>query len=827
MADDLLAKLRPEPGRYHEVFAADGEVHPHWQAFSDALRELGPAQMQHRAGLVDRQVRENGVTYNIYGDSQGPDRAWRVGAVPNLIPVEEWQRIASGVAQRAQLLDRILADLYGEQQLLRQGLMPQELVFGHNNFLAPCVGLQPVGGTFLHTYAVDLARAGDGRWWVMADRTQAPSGAGYALENRQVVARAFPTQFRQLGVQSLTGYFQTLLQTLRRQAPTSAGEPPLIVLLTPGRYNETYFEHVYLARHLGIPLVEGHDLSVRQPHVFLKTLNGLKRVHAILRRLDDDFCDPLELRSDSALGIPGLLAVARAGNVLIANALGTGVLESPGLLGFLPSACRHLLGETLELPSVATWWCGEPPAMEEALERLQELVIKPAFPSQHFEPVFGRNLDEDGLEKLRERIRQRPYAYLAQERMQLAQSPVWHNDEGRFINHAVGMRAYAVAGEHGYVVMPGGLARVAANPHDDVVSMQRGGTSKDTWVCFGDRQRQNLPRSRHIGVRDLRRHDPYLPSRMAENMFWLGRYAERADNQARLIRAALSRHLDSDPAQALALMLSLHHGQALGLFADHGELTPRLLAGIRNDDERPDLRGNLRALAYAAAEVRSRLSQENWSAIAALEQEVHDIDADSLEPVTALGFLDRLLMSLSSLAGFAHDEMTQDQSWRFLMLGRLLERLQYLCGLLATALQTPGMHEPAGLDWLLEMADSRITYRSRYLSQAQLIPVLDLLLLDPGNPHAVSFQLRQIMTMLDTLDSRDRRPLAQLHAQLETLDLGVIESDMAQPERLVRSLQTLARLLEQISLTAWQLGDGISLQYFAHVERQSQALASS
>lgn len=821
---DLLASLRPRADRYHEIFTADGTVRPHWQAFAATLGSLGREQMQLRADLVSRQVRENGITYNIYGDSQGPDRSWRVGAVPNIVPAAEWQQIAAGVAQRARLLDRVLADLYGEQRLLHEGLLPAELVYGHNNFLWPCVGTKPAGGRWLQVYGVDLARAADGRWWVMTDRTQAPSGAGYALENRQVVARAFPALFRELGVQSLTGTFQTLLETLRRDAP-SDGDTPLIVLLTPGRYNETYFEHVYLARHLGIPLVEGHDLSVRQPHVYLKTLQGLKRVHAILRRLDDDYCDPLELRSDSALGVPGLLSVVRAGKVLVANALGSGVLESPGLLGFLPRACERLLDEPLQLPSLATWWCGEPPVMEAALKRLSELVIKPAFPSQRFEPVFGPDLSAAELERLRERIRQRPYAYLAQERMQLADTPVWHPDQGRFINHATGMRVYAVASEQGYVVMPGGLTRVAGSPDDRVVSMQRGGTSKDTWVCFSHSQRSDIPRSHSLGVHDLLRHDPFLPSRVAENMFWLGRYAERADNQARLIRSALDRHLEADPDRATGLLLALQHGRRQGLFDADRELQHSLLGGLHGDGL--TLSMTLSGLTGAASEVRSRLSQENWSAIVELEREGASLLPDSLEPGEALAFLDRLLMSLTALAGFALDDMTQDQSWRFLMLGRGIERLQHLSALHAGALASPGCINQAGLEWLLEVADSNITYRSRYLSTPQLIPVLDLLLLDPGNPHSVCFQLRQLLRMLESTGSRDRQPLERLSAQLHSLDLGVIESDLGDPARLQHSLTRTAALLQDIQQAGWQLADGIALQYFAHVTRLTRSLVST
>ena len=331
----LFDTFGADASSYHEVFAKNGSIHPHWQHFASVLQSMSPEQMQARSDLVSQQIQENGVTYNVYGEKQGLNRPWRLGVIPNLIPAEEWQVLAEGIAQRAKLLNLILADIYGEQQLIKQGLLPAELIYGHNNFLRPCVGLKQAQNIFLHIYAADVAKDNKGRWWVMADRTQTPSGAGYALENRQIISRVFPELYRQLKVQSLNDYFVVLKQTLMRLSPSS-NKPPLIVLLTAGRFNETYFEHIYLARHLGIPLVEGADLTVRAGIVYLKTLNGLKRVHGILRRLDDDYCDPLAFRADSALGVAGLLGAVSAGNVLVANALGSGVIESAGVLGFLP-----------------------------------------------------------------------------------------------------------------------------------------------------------------------------------------------------------------------------------------------------------------------------------------------------------------------------------------------------------------------------------------------------------------------------------------------------------------------------------------------------------
>lgn len=823
---DLLSAYSHDPARFDEMRTADGKLHPHWEKFARQLSGMSAGQMQQRYELVNRLVQENGITYNIYGEAGGLDRPWRLGPIPNLIPDAEWQVLASGIAQRADLLNRILGDLYSEQKLLKAGLLPPELVYGHNNFLWPCVGVRPAGNTYLHVYAADIARAPDGHWWVMADRTQTPSGMGYALENRQIIARAFPVLYRQLRVQALTGAFQALQQNLARLAAAD-GEPPLTVLLTSGRYNETYFEHVYLARQLGIPLVEGHDLTVRQPYVFLKTLNGLKRVHAILRRLDDDFCDPLELRSDSALGVPGLLDAVRAGTVVMANALGSGVLESPGLLGFLPKICEHLMGTPLEIPSLASWWCGEEPVLADALEKISDLVIKPAFPSQHFEPVFGRNLDAAGLAELAERIRRRPQAYVAQERVQLARSPVWYPEQGAFAGNATGMRVYAVATDKGYVVMPGGLTRVSGENSADVVSMQRGGTSKDTWVCFSDSRRTEALSTRIIGVSELLRQDPYLPSRVAENTFWLGRYAERSENHARLLRSALSRDVEQSNESDTALTLALSCCRHFGLLQPEDEADAGLLAAIFDNENPASLASQLRSLICSASQVRGRLSQENWVAIADLQQEADALSPQTLEPADALSFLDRLLMSQSALAGFALDNMTQDNSWRFLMIGRRLERLQFLTDVIALIMREPDASASETLGWLLEMADSSLTYRSRYLSSAQLIPVLDLLLLDPSNPHSLDFQLQALTQALRHLGDHHDYGLGDMSEKLRTLNLAVLEIEMLSEPRLQRALALLAELLNEISAQSRHLSEELGLRYFAHVDAVSRTTASA
>ncbi|WP_411386348.1 circularly permuted type 2 ATP-grasp protein [Pseudomonas sp. MPB03] len=825
---DLLDRYPLTTGTYHELLDDSGAVRAHWRRLFDQLQRSTPAQLLQRQALLARQIQENGVTYNVYADPKGADRPWELDLLPHVIDPQEWKHLQAGIAQRARLLNAVLADLYGPQRLISEGLLPAELVFGHNNFLWPCQGIAPPDGSFLHLYAVDLARTPDGRWWVTADRTQAPSGAGYALENRTIVSRAFPDLYRDLKVRHLSGFFRTLQETLARQAP-SDGESPLVVLLTPGRFNESYFEHLYLARQLGYPLVEGGDLTVRDATVYLKTLSGLRRVHAIMRRLDDDFCDPLELRTDSALGVPGLLEAVRQGRVLVANALGSGVLESPGLLGFLPKINQYLFGEELLLPSIATWWCGEPPVLAQALEKLPHLLIKPAFPSQSFSPVFGRDLSEAQRAQLAARMQARPYAYVAQELAQLSQAPVWQADDGQIQPRAIGMRMYAVSGKDDYRVLPGGLTRVAAEADAEVVSMQRGGASKDTWVLSEQAPGgEQWKAQRTVGVHDLVRRDPYLPSRVVENLFWFGRYCERCDGSARLLRIMLARYVDGDDPQALESAVAL--GESLMLLPEEGELPERLLAALLGDDWSFSLRSNLQRLQWAASQVRGKLSRENWQALVELQREAMELETEEADFGELLDFLNRLVMSLAALSGFALDDMTRDEGWRFLMIGRRLERLQFLSSSLAAFLRSDAVFDQAGLEWLLELGNSSITYRSRYLAVAQLIPVLDLLLLDEQNPHAVLFQLKLVARTLKRLNDDFAAPretaLPELVARLSRFDLRCLENPLFGEASLRAALDGLADLLQEVADVSGQVSDRLALRHFAHVDDVSQRTVS-
>ncbi len=840
MARTLLAIYPHSARRYDEMLSADGNVRSHWQQFFSHLDAIAPEEMHRRLEFVDRRIQENGVTYNVYADPNGADRPWALDPLPLIIPPDEWAEVSAAVAQRAALLNAMLADLYGEQRLLAEGLLPPALVYGQHGYLWPCHGVKPPGGVWLHHYAVDLARSPNGRWWVIADRTQAPSGAGYALENRLVVSRVFPEMFGDLHVQHLADFFRDQLDGLAALAPLDGNEPPHIVLLTPGPYNETYFEHAYLARYLGYPLVEGQDLTVRGDTLYLKTLRGLKRVHVVLRRQDDDYCDPLELRGESALGIPGLLNVVRSGRVVVSNALGSGLLASGALMGFLPAICEFLLGERLLMPSVATWWCGEKPALEYVREHFDELVIKPAYPTQRMDPVFGHELEGEARAEMLRRIEARPHAYVAQEMVQLSQAPTWSRaHERRLIARPVGLRAYAVANaDGGYSVMPGGLARVATGVNTRIISMQRGGASKDTWVLTDGPVSEFTLLKPSIRVRDLVRSGANLSSRVVENLFWLGRYSERFDNSARMLRVTLSRLVEGAGEKTPAIASAMELAEQLGILPKPEEDEPIaeggehvLLEAIYDPAQPGSLAGNIRSLMWSATHVRERLSLDHWHSLNRLQRDQQAAQSKHPTMSEAIAFLDRVLGVSSSLTGFAMDNMTRDDGWRFLIIGRRIERLAFLTEALATFLRLESARGPGCLEWLLELSDSIITYRSRYSRLPELLPVVDLLVFDDSNPHGVMFQAINLSRYLDRmvreLGADYDGQLAQAIAHLQAYDLAVLEHAQFSECFKCAGCEELAKRLDALAAAACQLSDWLAMRYFTHVgdvSRQTMAL---
>jgi uncharacterized circularly permuted ATP-grasp superfamily protein/uncharacterized alpha-E superfamily protein len=815
---DLLADYPGVLGRFDEMLGADGRPRAHWSAMVEFLARAEPSRMRERIVAIEREIRDSGLTYNLYADPKGAERPWSLDALPLIVDADEWAGIETAVIQRARLLAAVLADLYGSQRLLADGAIPPRLVLGHSAFQRavcnPGAGRAPA----LRVYAADLARSPDGRWWVLADRTQAPSGAGYAIENRLIVSRIFPRLFSQLHTRRLAGFFATLRDSLRADAPEGDG-PHLAVLLTPGPYNETHSEHSLLARYLGFTLAEGNDLTVRGGKVWLKTVEGLRRVHAILRRQDDDFCDPLELRADSALGVPGLTDCVRRGSVLMANAIGSGVLESGALLGYLPALCSRLLGEPLAMPSVATWWLGEQAAFADARSRYRTLVFKPADPALRQEPVFGPDLDPAQARSLFARIRRHPQTWIAQEMVTLSQAPIYDRRHApHLVARAVGLRVFAVASGQDWSVMPGGLTRVAGTRDARVLSMQRGGASKDTWVLSAAPVNGVLTLLRSTVTPDalVRSGAGSLASRAAEHLFWLGRYSERAEDAARLLRVALPRFSDDEesdrPARGPVLALARALGVAVETAADE---TPEagLLAAAFEAHRTGGLRTTLHQVQRTAFALRDRLSADHWRTIARV---LNDPGFDAFRELPqAIALLDRVVNGMVTLSGFALDGMTRDAGWRFLSLGRRIERLRAVCAALSIAARDG---RASGLEWLLEFCDSTLTYRSRYLGAPEWLPVLDLLVRDETNPRSVAFQLKGLTSMLDKLDLALTLRGAGADLMPPRLD-GLGELD--DPRYLVPD-DAFATRLDGVAAAAAELSDRLSMRFFAHADDRNR-----
>jgi uncharacterized circularly permuted ATP-grasp superfamily protein/uncharacterized alpha-E superfamily protein len=818
---------------YDEVFTATGERRPHWDAVVPFLETLGAKGLVRSWEQARRMIHENGVTFNVYGDPLGMDRPWQLDAIPWVIPESEWQHLEVALAQRARLLNAILADVYGSQTLLEQGMLPPELVFAHAGFLRPCHGLPVPNNCYLYFYAVDLGRAPDGRWWVLADRTQSPAGAGYALENRLILSSVLSGLFEDCHVQRFAPFFIALRQTLLALAPRHRSNPR-IVLLTPGPYNESYFEHAYLARYLGYTLVEGADLTVRDQTVFLKTLAGLKPVDVILRRLDDAFCDPLELNQKSILGTAGLLQAVRAGNVVVANALGSGWLESAALMPRLPALSRHMLGEDLALPSVQTWWCGNAADLEYVLGHMEELILAPCLPTNPRDVVFGAHLSLSERKQLRQNIQARPYAYTGQAPITLSQLPTW-DGEGVQPQRTI-LRAYVVATQDGYTVMPGGMTRVTTANQQPFVSMQGDSRSKDTWVlATSPREMITLLPSTDQPL-TLRRSGYEFPSRAADNLFWMGRYAERAEGLVRLLRSVILRLAgESKPGGSEALPALLRAltatwkglgmpaavaGEALN--GSHSMYEGAVLTAMYDMDSPNSVRASLRSLRRGLALVRDYMTLEAWHIVNQLEENFMPFSPNDRLPMgETWGLLNQTIMTLSAFNGLGSENMIRGPEWRFLDMGRRIERSTHSISLFRSALVDMQAPEPAVLEALLEIGDSSITYRTRYLTRLQCAAVLDLLIADDTNPRALLYQLNALADHVEHLPRDDTRPelsSAQRLAIAMLTHVRLAEMDhLAQIARNGQRLQ-LDAFLAQLSQDLPALSNTITHRYLSHAE---------
>lgn len=824
--DHLLTDYAPTAGVYDEYFAAQADARPAVHRFVQELHAWDRMELERRRESAWRQIDENSVTFSATGEAETTNRPWMYDPLPLVIGATEWQTISAGLIQRARLLNLLIQDLYGSQKTLQRGLLPIGLIHGHPGYLRRFHGIRVPEDVFLHLYAADLARSPDGQWWVLADRTEAPSGMGYTLENRLVSSSMFPESFRANQVDRLAPFFIALRELMQRLAPRHR-DNPRIVLLSQGPSNPNYYEDAYLSRYLGYSVVEGEDLAVRDQVVMLKTLGGLLPVDAILRRVDEADCDPLELRADSPRGVTGLLQAVRAGEVAIVNPLGSGLPECPALAAFLPGLCRELLDEDLLLPSIATWWCGQESERKYVLEHLESLTIRHTYRSQSSQLWRGDELSAAERELLKQQILAHPGDYVAQERVRRSTAPVWLQDD--IDSWSVALRTFLVSTGRSYACLPGGLARVSPQTRTLDRSISRGEGSKDVWVLAAGPVSPITLLKPPGAIQELKRSGAELPSRVADNLYWLGRHVERADGAARLLRTFVNRLLGeagASPEQSLLIRSLAELGQiepGYALENIRSQLPPIEVALPRmvfDPTESFGLRAIIHRLNRTASTVRERLSLDSWRLI---NQIFHEFEPE--EPVeeyelTQLRLrLNVLITDLSSFSGLVAESMTRTLGWRFLDLGRRLERAMHTVFAIHNLLLPDDVEQAPALEAALEFGDCVLTYRSRYLTTLQLAPVLDLLITDETNPRSLVFQLARILEHIDQLPQDARGGLRSPEQRLGMAALHAVR--MLSEDDLIgvhfnNERKNLDRLLSRVAAMLPKLADAISHKYLIH-----------
>lgn len=825
-------------GAYDELLTPQGGVRPQWQGLAGRLRDIGDAALRRRWSHSQRLIKANGVAYSPHAGHDAA-RPWTLDPLPMVISRQQWQSVAAGLAQRAQVLDLTLRDLFGPQELIRTGVLPADVLYAHPGYLLPLRRLPPADAAeasqrMLRLYAADLGRAPNGAWWVLNDRTESPSGIGFALENRIVISRMLPDAFRDCRVLRLAGYLGQLRESLEGPAGQTHARSQ-IAILTQGAGRPNYFEDAYLARYLGFTLVEGEDLTVRGRRLWLKTLQGLVPVDVLVRRPNTEQCDPLEMGGASPAGVAGLIQAAREGNLVVANALGSGLVESQVFMAYLPRLSRALLGEDLKLPGVATWWCGERSSLDYVLQNLDHLLLKHAYRQRGRESLVSDHLRDATPDDLAKLIKKDPRAYVAQERVERSSAPVWQ--DGRVQAGRVALRAFATARDDRYEVMEGALARITYTAEPLEVSSLTGEGSKDVWIVSDQPVEPTTLLSTDDEPVALVRRGAELPSRVADNSYWLGRQLERADAQAKLIRTIAIRITgEADPSDLPELTLLLR------ALAEHGliepgyaveelrELLPHVdrslpsqVLGAHSGDS---LSETVERVFVAAAKVRDRLSRDTWGALLQMRELMAGPDATASDLTDLINTADELIVNLAAIGGMVVESMTRTQFYRFLDIGRRLERAVQLTDLLNVCLVERHSTVDPLLEALLETSDSLMTYRSRYRSSIRFAAVLDLLITDQSNPRSLAFQLDTLARHVGKL------PLSVPDTELPTHEQQLVASlrhdvRVADVERLASAYEDgdprpLAGLLTHLHKELPALSDAIALRYLVHAVATQQ-----
>lgn len=757
-----MAAYRPPPGMQDEMMDTEGRIRPLWQPLLAHLQGMTDEARIHALSRADQYLRDSGVFYRQYGAGQSTERAWPLSHMPVLIAEEEWDSICAALAQRADLLERLMADLYGPNRLVAEGHLPPALIAANPEWLRPMVGIQPRSGHFLHFLAFEIGRGPDGKWWVLADRTQAPSGAGFALENRVATSRAFSDVYQTLNIHRLAGFFRLFRDALLDLRPDPGGR---VAILTPGPLNETYYEQAWIARYLGVTLVQGEDLVVSDGRLMVRTVSGLRSVDVLWRRLDSAYADPLELNPASRIGTPGMVSALRDQGLTMVNALGSGVLETRALMAFMPKLALRLLGSELMMPNIATWWCGSAAERSRVFSDPSGLVLSAALGTglpydRQEDPVLAARLAPDELTRI---LETQGADHVAQEIVSLSTTPALV--KGRLEPRPLSLRVFLARTAQGWQAMPGGFARIGASQDPTALAMQRGGSAADVWILSPREVASDTLVEPRAGA--YARPEPgALPSRAADNLFWLGRYVERTEAIIRLLRARNIRLAES--GQAARPLLSA---------------MDRLLASYDVDPANGIPQGLLNVLDSAvasAAQVRDRFSPDGWNALADLSKSMRRLGGHLQPGDDAARAHSILLRKLAGFSGLVHENMYRFLGWRFLTIGRLLERGMGISAILAD-LSDPDA-PPGALDLCIELGDSILTHRRRFTVAASRETVIDLLALDPMNPRSIRNQIDGMAEQVDMLPGAGRSgvlsPLARAMLRLQT------EVATSQPETL-------------------------------------------
>ena len=826
-------------GRLDAAIADDGSIKLEWKYLLNSLRDLGPKVLHEREQKTRRILRDDGATYNIYTENGNPSTNWELDPVPNIIGSEDWGKIEAGLLERSELFNLLLQDIYGPRSLLRQGVLPPEALFCHLGFLRPCQGIQLPGEHQLILHAVDMVRQRDGTMCVLSDRTQAPSGAGYVLENRTVMSRVFPSLFRDSHVHRLASFYQRLRLKLLSLSPSD--EEPLVTVLSPGVHNETYFEHAYLANYLGFPLVQNGDLIVRNGFLWKKSLDGLKRVDVILRRVDDAFCDPVELRSDSQLGVPGLLEVARSGRVVIANPLGSGVLESPILLKYLPGISKCLLGREPRLASVKTYWCGDEDDLQFVVANIHQLIVKPAYRGNGINSIWGGDLDPQQLSQLLATIHNNPNQYVAQERLEKSYIPAF--SAGQLQPRPTLLRTFSVATDSSYTILPGGLTRTGADTESHAINMQAGSPSKDTWVTATEPERAaEYDVSAESSNPSIDSTLISLPSRVVENLYWMGRYAERAEASLRLLRTVFMLLNGEEPVGPKARRVLLQTvSQATSTLPGFMGASEELLANpdeelllIIIDSSRPgSIKSTLNSMLVSADQSKELLSTDILRVINDLRDALEELDLTLADGLTSAPeeALDPLVTALSALSGLMQESMIRSVGWRFMELGKRIERsLQAINTVRGLITPVAGEGDQSTLlTAMLISMDVLITYRRLSRERRGIGLGLELVLLDESNPRSLIFQLQRLQQHLLTLPKIDARS-DELEEEERALLEAITSLKLSRLPTLLESSgdtrETLDNLLGQLDKLLKDFNSFISDKHFDHRTDTQQFVAT-